>query len=116
MSSVFSQYNGMVLEGARDFPREPQIDIQFVWGEGDTSLFIEDIRKFWDDPEDFSDLGGHETILPYSRVYMKGEEHLKTILRAIDKKKKRKGSTLAAFDILWNALKVRVSEDSTFFA
>ncbi len=112
----FSQYNGMKSEGARDFPREPQIDIQFVWGDKDTSLFIEDIRKFWDDPEDFSDLGGHETILPYSRVYLKGEEHLKEILKKIDKKKKRKGSTLAAFDILWNALKTRVSEDSTFFA
>jgi hypothetical protein len=97
-------------------PVEPMVDIDYVWNDEKTGKYCEEIRELWDDPEDFADLGGHEIILPFGRIWEKGEDHLKKILKLADTKKNRKKTgALNSFDALWDKLKTAVSDDNVFF-
>ncbi len=110
----YSAYGNVKVQTIEEFMPEPIVDISFALNTPETAVFVQDIKANWDNPDDFEDIA-HEKILPYGRVYRAGKERLLNVLKAIDKKKRRKGSTARSLPIIWDALSRMVSEQSSYF-
>lgn len=111
--SQFSQYGNVTVTEIVSFKQESLRSLDWALRGEDFKDYAEEITEFWDNQDDVIDLGGGTKVLTYARVLKAGEERLKAVLSAIDKKKRRRGTTLAAYDMIHAALLRAAQEENS---
>lgn len=112
---MYAQYGTVTQVGIKSFPQETLRPLAWALNSPDAELLVKEIEYFWDDPNDWIDVGGGARVLTYARVLRAGEERIKGVLARIDKSLQRKRYALVRYDEVMAALQKAAQEENSYY-